>query len=94
MHGNIDRKRFRSINVVNFSSKLILLIKNQNEKFVVEFGLRKITTRQYTTVGSIPKQAIKNCSNGEFQKVNIQLVIENGEKYLKLTPHFELEKVF
>jgi len=70
------------------------LSKNQNKKFIVDFGIRKLTTRQYTTVVSIPKQAIKNCSDGEFRKVNIQLVSENGEKYLKLIPHFDLEKLF
>jgi len=63
---------------------------NETKKFIVDFGIRKLYDRQYSVVITLPKQAIKNCSDGEFRKVNVQLVSENGEKYLKLIPHFDL----
>jgi len=65
----------------------------KQKKFVVDFGIRKLSNRPFTTTVSLPKQAIKNCCSSHFQKISIQLVDENGEKYLKLTPVLELEKV-
>lgn len=64
-----------------------------SKKIKVQFGERKLYTHQFTTVVSLPKQALKNCSDSHFHKVNIELIIENGEKYLKLTPILELKKV-
>lgn len=63
------------------------------KKFIVDFGVRKLYSRQFSIVVSLPKQAIKNCGDGEFHKVSVKLVNENGEKYLKLSPVFDLKKV-
>ena len=68
-------------------------MKKQSKKIKVDFGIRKLSNRPFTATVSIPKQALKNCSNSYFEKVSIELIIENGEKYLKLTPVLELEKV-
>ena len=65
----------------------------QTKKFVVDFGIRKLSNRPFTTTISIPKQALKNCSDSNFQKVSVQLVSENGEKSIKLIPVLELKKV-
>lgn len=65
----------------------------ENSKIILEFGERTLYTHEFTTVVSLPKQALKNCSSSRFQKVNVQLIIENGEKYLKLIPILELKKV-
>jgi len=68
-------------------------VKNKNtKKYIVEFGQRKLHNNQFSTVISLPKQALKNCSSSNFYKVNIQLVVENGEKYLKLIPILNLQK--
>jgi len=63
------------------------------KKHVVDFGERKLYNHQFTTQISLPRQALKNISSSYFQKINVQLIIENGEKYLKLTPVLELKKV-
>lgn len=89
--GNVDRKRFPVSIVVNTKNNIELLAKNK--KFVVDYGIRKLSNRPFTIVVSLPKLAIKNCADGQFYKVKIQLVNDNGEKYLKLTPVFDLEKV-
>jgi len=66
---------------------------SQSQKFVVDFGTRKLYDKQYSVVVTLPKQAIKNCSDGMFYKVSVQLVCEKDEKYLKLCPIFDLQKV-
>ena len=67
--------------------------KFNEEKFVVDFGLRKLYQHKFSIVISLPLHAIKNCADGEFQKVSVKLVNENGEKYLKLSPVFDLKRM-
>jgi len=88
--GNVDRKRFHYKLFVNIKFNNTDM---SNKKFIVDFGLRSLYSRQYSIVISLPKLAIKNCADGEFQKVSVKLVNENGEKYLKLTPVFDLKRV-
>jgi len=67
--------------------------KFNDEKFVVDFGIRKLYNHKFSTVISLPRYAIKNCGDSEFQKVSVKLVNENGEKYLKLSPVFDLKRI-
>jgi len=49
-----------------------------------DFGERKITGQNFSKVVSLPKTALANL--GRSSTVNVELVQENGEKFLKLSP--------
>jgi len=58
---------------------------NSNVKsMVTDFGLRAISTQNFSKVVALPKTALANC--GEPTHVDVKLVQENGIKYLKLIP--------
>jgi len=49
-----------------------------------DFGERKIMGQNFSKVVSLPKTALANL--GRSSTVNVELVQENGEKFLKLSP--------
>lgn len=51
---------------------------------VTEFGVRAIVTQNFSKLVALPKIALANC--GLDKNVRVQLVYDNGEKYLKLSP--------
>lgn len=63
--------------------------KKQNsngEPIVMDFGSRKISNQNFSKMMAIPKPALSNLCQEEVEEVNVQLVQQNGERYLKLTP--------
>ena len=64
------------------------------QQTVIDFGERIISDRNSSKTVAIPKIALVNLSEGKFKKLNIKLIQQNGEKFLKLTPVFDLEKLF
>ena len=62
--------------------------KNKSESKPVEtdFGTRTISNQNFSKMVALPKQALANCGTEETMQVNVKLVDDNGEKYLKLTP--------
>lgn len=58
----------------------------------IEYGTRIISDRNSSKIIAIPKTALQNLSNGKFRKLSIKLVFENGEKFIKLIPVYELER--
>lgn len=66
---------------------------NSKQRIIIDFGIRKIRKQQFSSTIALPKTTLDNCSDGRFTKFNVKLVQENGEKYLKLPPIFDLEKV-
>ena len=52
---------------------------------ITDFGIRKISNQNFSKIIAIPKQALENCQPNA-DKVNIKLVQESKERYLKLTP--------
>ena len=62
--------------------------KNQSKsnELVTDFGTRAINTQNFSKTVVLPKTALQNCGNGSSAKVKIQLVQNNGERFLKLTP--------
>jgi len=66
---------------------------DSQQRIIIFCGIRKIRKQQFSNTVALPKTALDNCSDGKFTKFSIELVQENGEKYLKLTPVFDLEKV-
>ncbi len=65
----------------------------KKQKIVIDFGIRKIRKQQFSNTVALPRTALENCADGRFTKFSVKLVQENGEKFLKLTPVFDLEKV-
>ena len=59
--------------------------KNNNDK-ITDFGERTINKQNFSRTVVLPKTALKNCGNDEVQEMNVQLVQNRKEKYLKLTP--------
>jgi len=59
--------------------------KTTPKEIVTDFGNRKINKQNFSKTVVLPKTALKNCST-TAEEVNIQLVQNNKEKYLKLTP--------
>ena len=62
---------------------------NSSEPVAIDFGNRKISDQNFSKMIAIPKDALRNCSNGNAMSVNVKLIQQNGEKYLKLTPRCE-----
>ena len=60
--------------------------KNNSEQAVIDFGTRKISNQNFSKMIAIPKDALRNCSNGKVMSVNVKLVQDKGKKFLKLTP--------
>lgn len=58
---------------------------SNSEPLVTDFGNRTISTQNFSKIVALPKTALKNCGINTTQ-INVKLVQENGEKYLKLTP--------
>lgn len=58
--------------------------KNGNKPMITDFGTRTIHNQNFSKMVALPKTALTNC--GEFTEVRVQLVQENGSKYIKLVP--------
>ncbi len=58
----------------------------------IEYGTRIISDRNSSKIIAIPKIALQNLSNAKFRKLSIKLVFENGEKFIKMVPVYELKK--
>jgi len=61
---------------------------------IINFGIRIISDRNSSKTIVIPKTALDNLSDGNFSKLKIQLVYENDQKFLKLTPVFDLKRMY
>ena len=56
-----------------------------NTRMITDFGHRKISNQNFSKIVALPKQALENCQPNA-NTVNIKLVQERKERYLKLTP--------
>jgi len=71
------------------TSKNIKNKANNSEPAVIDFGNRKISNQNFSKMIAIPKDALRNCGDGKAMSVNVKLVQQNGEKYIKLVPKCE-----
>ena len=62
------------------------------QQTVVDFGVRIISDRNSSKTIALPKTALSNLSEEKFYKLSIKLVQQSGEKFLKLTPVFDLRR--
>jgi len=65
---------------------------HDSEPVIMDFGTRKISNQNFSKMIAIPKTALTNCSPQEVARVNVKLVQDNGEKYIKLTPICQTQK--
>ncbi len=65
---------------------------NNSEQVVIDFGTRKISNQNFSKMIAIPKDALRNCGNGKAMSVNVKLVQQNGEKFIKLIPICEAKE--
>lgn len=64
---------------------------NSNPKpMVTQFGTRSVSEQNYSKIVCIPNQALINLGNPKHLEVT--LVMQNGEKFLKLSPIAEKKK--
>ena len=66
--------------------------RNNSEQVVIDFGTRKISNQNFSKMIAIPKDALRNCGNGKAMSVNVKLVQQNGEKFIKLVPICEAKE--
>jgi len=52
---------------------------------VTDFGNRAISSQNFSKIVALPKTALINCGV-QSTMVNVKLVQQDGEKFLKLTP--------
>jgi len=62
-----------------------------NAESVIEFGERSVNAQNFSRVVTLPKEALRNCGcnledDAESIKVKVDLVKNNKESFIKLTP--------
>lgn len=65
---------------------------SDSKPMITDFGTRKISNQNFSKMVALPKTALMNCGNSDTTEVNVKLVQQNGEKFIKLTPICETEK--
>ena len=58
----------------------------KTKQIETDFGTRAISNQNFSKIVAIPKQALANCCQGKAERVNIKLVQNEKERFLKLTP--------
>ena len=57
--------------------------------FIIDFGERTLNKMNFSKTICLPKQALKNLDLEEGDSLKVELVQDEDEKFLKLTPVFE-----
>lgn len=63
-----------------------------SEPIVTEYGIRKISNCNFSRLVVLPKNALLNCGGENLKEVDVKLVRQDGEKFIKLTPVCQTEK--
>jgi len=61
----------------------------QKKSFIIDFGDRILNKMNFSKTICLPKQALKNLGVIEGDSLKVELVQDEDEKFLKLTPVFE-----
>ena len=59
--------------------------KDNTSTMITDFGDRKIVGQNFSKIISLPKAALKNLGT-KATNLKVELVQENGEKFIKLSP--------
>ena len=58
----------------------------EKKSFVIDFGIRILNKMNFSKTICLPKQALKNLDLEEGDSLKVELVQDEDEKFLKLTP--------
>ena len=61
-------------------------IQNRKKSFIIDFGNRILNKMNFSKTICLPKQALKNLDLVEGDSLKVELVQDEDEKFLKLTP--------
>ena len=61
----------------------------EKKSFIIDFGNRILNKMNFSKTICLPKQALKNLDIEEGDSLKVELVQDEDEKFLKLTPVFE-----
>ena len=64
-------------------------MQEQKRSFIIDFGNRILNKMNFSKTICLPKQALKNLDLEEGDSLKVELVEDEDEKFLKLTPVFE-----
>ena len=64
-------------------------MQEQKRSFIIDFGNRILNKMNFSKTICLPKQALKNLGVIEGDSLKVELVQDEDEKFLKLTPVFE-----
>lgn len=66
------------------------LDEKKSESLVVDFGIRKVSTQNFSKIVTIPKIALRNFRGQEAKRIHVKLIQLDGEKFIKLTPIYDI----
>ena len=58
----------------------------QKKSFIIDFGNRILNKMNFSKTICLPKQALKNLDLEEGDSMKVELIQDEDEKFLKLTP--------
>ena len=58
----------------------------QKKSFIIDFGERTLNKMNFSKTICLPKQALKNLGLTDNDSLKVELVQDEDEKFLKLTP--------
>ena len=58
----------------------------QKKSFIIDFGNRILNKMNFSKTICLPKQALKNLDVEEGDSLKVELIQDEDEKFLKLTP--------
>ena len=61
-------------------------MQEQKRSFIIDFGNRILNKMNFSKTICLPKQALKNLELDEGDSLKVELVQDEDEKFLKLTP--------
>ena len=61
-------------------------MQEQKRSFIIDFGNRILNKMNFSKTICLPKQALKNLDLEEGDSLKVELVQDEDEKFLKLTP--------
>ena len=64
-------------------------MQEQKSSFIIDFGNRILNKMNFSKTICLPKQALKNLDLEEGDSLKVELVQDEDERFLKLTPVFE-----
>ena len=64
-------------------------MQEEKRSFIIDFGNRILNKMNFSKTICLPKQALKNLDLEEGDSLKVELVQDEDEKFLKLTPVFE-----